>query len=113
MQTVTVVRYHILSAMTVPAAAAAGTVTPTEVANNVLRCIADSEAAQPPMRFFAFVDEADVRRQAAESTARHDFRSLQVSIETPPHMRNLCLHCVPHFKFWVNVSLRPHQSVIY
>ena len=36
----------------------------------MLRCIADSEAAQPPMRFFAFVDEADVRRQAAESTAR-------------------------------------------
>ena len=37
----------------------------------MLRCIADSEAAQPPMRFFAAVDEADVRRQAAESTARH------------------------------------------
>ncbi len=61
--------------MTVPAATAAGTVTPTEVADNVLRCIADSEAAQPPMRFFAFVDEADVRRQAAESTARRGFRS--------------------------------------
>ena len=51
--------------------AAAGTVTPLEVAENVLRCIADSEGAQPPMRFFAAVDDADVRRQAAESTKRH------------------------------------------
>ena len=65
--------------MTMPAAARAGTVTPTEVAKNVLRCIADSEAAQPPMRFFASVDEADVRRQAAESTARQGLRSSTTS----------------------------------
>ena len=62
--------------LTMSVAAAAGTVTPTDVADNVLRCIADSEAAQPPMRFFAFVDEADVRRQAAESTARRGCRPL-------------------------------------
>ena len=48
----------------------AGAVTPTEVAENVLRCIAESQAAVPPMHFFAFVDEADVRKQAALSTAR-------------------------------------------
>ena len=62
-------------AMTVSAVAATGSVTPTDVADNVLRCIADSEAAQPPMRLFASVDEADVRRQAAESTARQGSRS--------------------------------------
>ena len=48
----------------------AGAYTPTEVADNVLRCIAESQAAQPPMHFFAFVDEKDVRQQAALSTAR-------------------------------------------
>ena len=50
----------------------AGASTPTEVADNVLRCIAESQAAQPPMHFFAFVDVNDVRQQAALSTARCD-----------------------------------------
>ena len=65
-------------------AAVAGTVTPSEVAENVLRCIADSEVVQPPMRFFAVVDEADVRRQAAESTNRHASHA--------PHDSLMCLN---------------------
>lgn len=48
-----------------------GGATPTEVAQNVLRSIAESQAANPPMHFFAFVDEENVRQQAALSTARY------------------------------------------
>ena len=36
----------------------------------MLDAIAASEAATPPMRMFASVDKADMRRQAAEATAR-------------------------------------------
>jgi len=36
----------------------------------VLDAVAASEAAAPPMRIFAAMDKTDVRRQAAESTAR-------------------------------------------
>lgn len=42
----------------------------SQVAEAVLDAIAASEAATPPMRMFACVDKADMRRQAAEATAR-------------------------------------------
>lgn len=41
-----------------------------QVAEALFDAIAASEAATPSMRIFVAVDKADVRRQAAESTAR-------------------------------------------
>ncbi|CAL8466609.1 g6145 [Coccomyxa elongata] len=50
---------------------AAGTTTPSEVAERVLRCVEDSERADPPMRFLIACNAADLRRNAAESTQRY------------------------------------------
>lgn len=50
---------------------AAVTTTPSEVAERVLRCVEDSERADPPMRFLIACNAADLRRNAAESTQRH------------------------------------------
>ena len=44
--------------------------THAQVAEALFDAIAASEAATPSMRIFVAVDKADVRRQAAESTAR-------------------------------------------
>ncbi len=49
---------------------AAGTTTPSEVAERVLRFVDDSERAQPPMRYLISCDACDLRRNAAESTQR-------------------------------------------
>jgi hypothetical protein len=48
----------------------AGTLTPSQVAENVLKFEKQSEQQEPPMRFFISVNAADIRRQAAESTER-------------------------------------------
>ena len=48
-----------------------GLTTPSQVAENVLKAIAASEAHDPPLRLFAAYDPADLRRQAAESTRRY------------------------------------------
>ena len=47
-----------------------GIATPQQVAENVLKAIAASEAHDPPLKLFAAYDAADLRRQAAESTRR-------------------------------------------
>jgi hypothetical protein len=49
---------------------ASGAATPADVAENILRFTRESEQQDPPMRYFIFVDEADVRMQAAKSTER-------------------------------------------
>ncbi|KAK9834816.1 hypothetical protein WJX81_000884 [Elliptochloris bilobata] len=48
-----------------------GAATPSQVAEALFDAIAASEAATPSMRIFVAVDKADVRRQAAESSARY------------------------------------------
>jgi hypothetical protein len=52
------------------AAYAAGTATPAAVADAALAAVEEADAATPPARWFISVNAADVRRQAAESTAR-------------------------------------------
>lgn len=53
-----------------------GLVTPRQVAENVLRAIAASEAQDPPLNLFASHDAAHIREQAAESTRRYALVSL-------------------------------------
>lgn len=47
-----------------------GASTPEDVAENALDAVAASEARQPSLRILIACDPADVRRQAAASTAR-------------------------------------------
>ncbi|MBN1812575.1 MAG: amidase [Anaerolineae bacterium] len=47
-----------------------GSITPQDVAHNVLNAIESSEASEPPLRAFIAVDRDDVLRQARESTNR-------------------------------------------
>ena len=49
---------------------AAGKKSPVDVANAFLAALADSEAAQPPMRFFVAQDKADLMKQAEASAER-------------------------------------------
>jgi len=47
-----------------------GRCTPTAVIADTLKAVRESEAMNPPMRFFIAIDEAEVTRQANESSAR-------------------------------------------
>ena len=49
---------------------AAGAATPSQVAENVLRAVRDSEAGGVPMRYLIACDAADVRAQDAASAHR-------------------------------------------
>lgn len=49
---------------------ATGASTPEDVAETALDAVAASEARQPPLRILIACDPADVRQQAAASTAR-------------------------------------------
>ena len=59
-----------VSALTLHAQYATGASTPGDVAETALDAVAASEARQPPLRILIACDPADVRRQAAASTAR-------------------------------------------
>ena len=59
-----------VSAIDLHARYATGASTPEDVAETALDAVAASEARQPPLRILIACDPADVRRQAAASTAR-------------------------------------------
>ena len=58
------------SAAQLSAAYSSGNITPTEVVENVLKHVAESQQSQPPMSYFIASDSSAVREQAAQSTIR-------------------------------------------
>lgn len=58
------------SAAQLSAAYSSGNITPTEVVENVLKHVAESQQSQPPMSYFIASDSKAVREQAAQSTRR-------------------------------------------
>ncbi len=58
------------SAAQLSSAYASGAVTPTQVAENILQHVAQSQQSEPAMNNFIAIDTQAVRTQAAQSTIR-------------------------------------------
>lgn len=58
------------SAAQLSSAYASGVVTPTQVAENILQHVAQSQQSEPAMNYFIAIDTQAVRTQAAQSTIR-------------------------------------------
>jgi hypothetical protein len=60
-----------------------GAVTPSQVAENIIKLLADSERADPPMRFLISFNAADLRANALASTQRYVACCLGALISKP------------------------------